>query len=1525
MRAARRKPFLFCQIFLLLLINACTIAFSSAGYDEDPPVRASTPEINYHDIRSHVRYLSSLNSRVTGMSCPGYRNATEYIMDEFQKLGLKVRTQSYSLAIPVDKGSWIYVDKLAENFTAHAVWPNGVAAPRINGLRGDLKYVGDGAIDRLNGLNLTDAILLMDFNSGQNWLTAAKLGAKAVIFVEPLTTNKYESLLKTVSVPLYFPRLYVDRNVGTILKELCQKNEEVSVTTHSDFQWKEDTAYNIMGVLEGGQPNDVIAIVTHYDSWSVVPTIAPGAEDAIGVSVLLELAEYFSEQDSKPERTIWFVACSGHWQGLLGPTWWEEEIVLNSEERIWLQMGLDLSSDSHGLDLLYLDPLTGSGQESQIYTRNTSPFVASQFSVRYSWVESAFSRYLDDFPLDAIMEIAGNEDIDAKDLVKSSFIGDGWWGTQPDFYFLDTEPALTTGALAFTFRTQYSRKLGWFSPLNDCDQIDWMNVNTQTLTLAYLLENLISERNWELDYGSVAPTRQVRTLGGGAVGDVTVKGKTVTFSYEDGWYVPLEKTLVRLFLHNPGEYLYWPFASRHSFSDDKGDFAFSLLTPWMTWAFDAWKFNDAGNVRYTIDRGFYGTAQGASGGISTSAYPMTEEYEILLSLFECTSITVFDLSDYNLITRTLVVDQRNSGGGTGGFALKSNFFAEGSNIEMYDYHPRSEPVFFDSHFSFEGVGITFVRPYSTIALTFTAGRSRMVLINSTEDQPEGNGYFVDKPIVIHRTAYQAAENMLTTIRERYEVLKMFDVRSKTAEKMLEKCEYYLGEASSYYNNFTYDRGYENSLVALAFADKVYSSTVMPLYNDTSLSMLFFSLLILPASILFERLFFTAGGLRRMVRPLLIVVFFFIVFYFVHPAFKLMNNLFMAIIGLGTMLLSLFVLLIFLKNAMRSLEEKTASKLGFHVLKKGGSSVATHLLAASTEYLKRRLLFTLLIFLAVVIYTAAQTSFTSTSYGYQIFASSVSLKTPYTGLMIKKSWGFPAAEATGGVLDELLIPYLKGVAGDRFHVAPRVWLYGTSSYPEGVHSNVMSSPQGETRTFHLSPSVFLGLTSEELLEILPGSLIVLAGSFADEEIPKCVISEFIANQIDVEIGSRIHVDGLGVDLKVVGIIDPNIRFDPESGKADFDGKSYIPIDPQFSSALALLPQFQLPTSIQPYPIPPDNLVIIPWETALRFGGFISSIALIPSENVTKEDMNRIAEDISLSTQLSVAVGGEGEVISFRKLFTFEVFGWEMILIPLVIISFSTVNFLLGDVKRKERDIFVYASLGLSPRGVGLFFFTEMLVYAVCGTLVGYLVGLGMNKLLIAFRILPESFVFNFVSGFIVISLGVIILIMVVSTLYPVIMASKLITPSLERKWKLRTRPKGDTWQIPLPFRIPEKKEAIGLLSYIAEYYSDLGYIKVNFKLDSSPILNPREMEVTMDVTLNPPELGLTQKANLSAVESMEGDYTFFLTIHRESGDAKMWSVRNYYYIDDVRKQFLLWRALTPERKEEYMSQDTSVTD
>jgi len=99
------------------------------------------------------------------------------------------------------------------------------------------------------------------------------------------------------------------------------------------FKERDFISPNVIGMIEGADPelkNSFLIISAHYDHLGIGEpvmgdSIYNGALDnAIGVSVLLELAKSFSSLESKPKRSIIFIATTGEEKGLLGSIYYTD-------------------------------------------------------------------------------------------------------------------------------------------------------------------------------------------------------------------------------------------------------------------------------------------------------------------------------------------------------------------------------------------------------------------------------------------------------------------------------------------------------------------------------------------------------------------------------------------------------------------------------------------------------------------------------------------------------------------------------------------------------------------------------------------------------------------------------------------------------------------------------------------------------------------------------------------------------------------------------------------------------------------------------------------------------------------------------------------------------------------------------------------------------------------------------------------------------------------------------------------------
>ncbi|MBD3183164.1 LysM peptidoglycan-binding domain-containing protein, partial [Candidatus Poribacteria bacterium] len=221
------------------------------------------------------------------------------------------------------------------------------------------------------------AIVLLDFNCAMRWINAAMLGARAVIFIEPEDTIRGEAEAKFLTIPAAIPRFWISRDdadkliknylsikhtiqPGETLESISEQygmlperirrseynrdifqmadsaelptdmeiyipdegaSNEIMVQLSATMTWERKMGQNISGLLPGFDPElkgEMVVIQSYFDSMSIVPSKAPGADPTCGIASLLEVARVLSMEENRPGRTVLFLATSGHFQGLAG-------------------------------------------------------------------------------------------------------------------------------------------------------------------------------------------------------------------------------------------------------------------------------------------------------------------------------------------------------------------------------------------------------------------------------------------------------------------------------------------------------------------------------------------------------------------------------------------------------------------------------------------------------------------------------------------------------------------------------------------------------------------------------------------------------------------------------------------------------------------------------------------------------------------------------------------------------------------------------------------------------------------------------------------------------------------------------------------------------------------------------------------------------------------------------------------------------------------------------------------------------
>ena len=103
---------------------------------------------------------------------------------------------------------------------------------------------------------------------------------------------------------------------------------------------------NILGKIEGKNPNEYVIVGAHYDHLGMDPMlegdqIYNGADDnASGVSAVLQIAKAFKESGVQPERTVVFAFWDGEEKGLLGSKYFVQSFPEMKQVKAYLNFDM---------------------------------------------------------------------------------------------------------------------------------------------------------------------------------------------------------------------------------------------------------------------------------------------------------------------------------------------------------------------------------------------------------------------------------------------------------------------------------------------------------------------------------------------------------------------------------------------------------------------------------------------------------------------------------------------------------------------------------------------------------------------------------------------------------------------------------------------------------------------------------------------------------------------------------------------------------------------------------------------------------------------------------------------------------------------------------------------------------------------------------------------------------------------------------------------------------------------------------
>ncbi|MCZ6678170.1 MAG: LysM peptidoglycan-binding domain-containing protein [Candidatus Poribacteria bacterium] len=437
---------------------------------------------------------------------------------------------------------------------------------------------------------------------------------------------------------------------------------------------------------------------------------------------------------------------------------------------------------------------------------------------------------------------------------------------------------------------------------------------------------------------------------------------------------------------------------------------------------------------------------------------------------------------------------------------------------------------------------------------------------------------------------------------------------------------------------------------------------------------------------------------------------------------------------------------------------------------------------------------------------------------------------------------------------------------------------------------------------------------------------------------CVLPKGMADLLGIteEDMGKATVSVYGADFTVTGILGIGFK-----DLTDNDGEELTPVDYQ------LMQQQQsrggggggqageaLEGELEKYiHLTPDSIAILPYEVVMNQGGTLRSVSVNmepqpgdPPALSATDKLDLIMAPLMNRIALDFFVGRDRDTYLYSSIGMTSFSGMGNLFVPILIASLIVLNTMLGAVYERVREISIYSSVGLAPVHIAFLFLAEACVYAVIGAVIGYLLGQIVATLLVQFGWL-SGLTLNYSSMSTVVATIIVMVVVVGSTMYPAVKASRMAVPDIERKWKL-PEPEGDEWHFDLPFTVLAE-ESLGMNIFMRDYFeahadesaSDFYADQVTFSRSTETVDNTEDesYSIGMMVWLAPYDLGVSQAIKLvtSPVgEEEEELYRITLDVHRESGEIASWKRVNRRLLNLVRKQLLIWRTFSAEVRGEF---------
>ncbi len=283
---------------LLLLLFVPTIAAIRSVF----PTAAAAADPDRRDLERVLKFLSDDRLAGRGSFTEGNAAAARFIAAEFTASGLRPAPGCDSLITPFTV-TRVVPESVAVTLDGQAVPPSDLIVST---------EAADGA------WTLSDSFPVV--RMGQAFDREMFRKNNCLILVPRIHEKTFQRYRRFLGGPRTF---FGPAAPGALVAILTDSAAAGSMVARFRGRSESPALSNVVGVIPGKRPNDVLLFSAHYDHLGIVrpvddDSIANGANDnASGTTALIGLAKYFSARE-QPERTLVFAALAAEEIGGFG-------------------------------------------------------------------------------------------------------------------------------------------------------------------------------------------------------------------------------------------------------------------------------------------------------------------------------------------------------------------------------------------------------------------------------------------------------------------------------------------------------------------------------------------------------------------------------------------------------------------------------------------------------------------------------------------------------------------------------------------------------------------------------------------------------------------------------------------------------------------------------------------------------------------------------------------------------------------------------------------------------------------------------------------------------------------------------------------------------------------------------------------------------------------------------------------------------------------------------------------------------